>query len=113
MTRNRGGRAVLAFGAGDGAEDADPRMQQWRAREQLELLSEELRLFYVALTRARHRCYLAWARTSQVPWSALAWLLHEPARAQPGPALCAEPHLKKLDKVQFVRGPGALRGTRR
>ena len=44
-----------------------------------ELLAENLRLLYVALTRARHRCYLAWGRINQAGTSALAWLLHQPS----------------------------------
>jgi exodeoxyribonuclease V beta subunit len=43
-----------------------------------ELLAENLRLLYVALTRARHRCYLAWGKFNQAGSSALAWLLHQP-----------------------------------
>ena len=41
-----------------------------------ELLSENLRLLYVALTRARQRCYLAWGRINLAETSALAYLLH-------------------------------------
>ncbi len=40
-----------------------------------EALAENLRLFYVALTRAQERCYLAWGRTRSAQSSALAWLL--------------------------------------
>ncbi|MGR9115711.1 MAG: exodeoxyribonuclease V subunit beta [Gammaproteobacteria bacterium] len=51
-----------------------------RRREQAikEELAEDLRLFYVAVTRAKYRCYVAWAdvRTKEAPnRSALAWLL--------------------------------------
>ena len=41
-----------------------------------ELLSENLRLLYVAVTRAQVRCYLAWGRVNQAETSALAYLLH-------------------------------------
>jgi exodeoxyribonuclease V beta subunit len=41
-----------------------------------ELLSENLRLLYVALTRAMHRCYLAWGNINRAETSALAYLLH-------------------------------------
>ncbi len=47
-----------------------------------ERLAEDLRLLYVALTRARSRLYLAWGdvgiarKTGQPKHSALAWLLH-------------------------------------
>ncbi|MBE9544211.1 MAG: exodeoxyribonuclease V subunit beta [Proteobacteria bacterium] len=41
-----------------------------------ELLSENLRLLYVALTRAKQRCYLAWGHINRAETSALAYLLH-------------------------------------
>jgi exodeoxyribonuclease V beta subunit len=43
---------------------------------QKELLSENLRLLYVALTRAKKRCYLAWGRINTAETAALAYLLH-------------------------------------
>ena len=47
-----------------------------RALAQYELLAENLRLLYVALTRARERCIMAWGRINSVETSALAYLLH-------------------------------------
>ena len=41
-----------------------------------EQLSENLRLLYVALTRAVKRCYLVWGRFNTAETSALAYLLH-------------------------------------
>lgn len=41
-----------------------------------ERLAEELRLLYVALTRAKHLCYLAWGQISGAAESALGYLLH-------------------------------------
>ena len=41
-----------------------------------ELLSENLRLLYVALTRAEERCYLAWGRVNTGETSAPAYLIH-------------------------------------
>jgi len=46
------------------------------ALAQNEILSENLRLLYVALTRAKTRCYLVWGRISTGETSALAYLLH-------------------------------------
>ncbi len=43
---------------------------------QNEQLSENLRLLYVALTRAVKRCYLVWGRFNTAETSALAYLLH-------------------------------------
>jgi len=44
------------------------------ARE--ESLAENLRLLYVALTRAQHRCYVVWGRIKDTETSALAYVLH-------------------------------------
>ncbi|WP_305042373.1 exodeoxyribonuclease V subunit beta [Geoalkalibacter sp.] len=41
-----------------------------------EALAENLRLLYVALTRARHRCILVWGGINQSETSAPAYLLH-------------------------------------
>ncbi len=43
---------------------------------QHELLAENLRLLYVALTRAKQHCYLAWGRINTAETSAMAYLLH-------------------------------------
>ena len=42
-----------------------------------EELAENLRLFYVAVTRAIHRCYLAWGPIKEAGTSAPAFLLHQ------------------------------------
>jgi exodeoxyribonuclease V beta subunit len=39
-------------------------------------MAENLRLLYGAITRAEHRCYLAWGHVSQGGSSPIAWLLH-------------------------------------
>jgi exodeoxyribonuclease V beta subunit len=44
-----------------------------------ERLSENLRLLYVALTRARERCIFVWGRINGAETSAPAYLLHAPA----------------------------------
>ena len=49
-----------------------------RQLAKLEALGENTRLLYVALTRARHRCYLAWGAFKNAATSAPAWLLHAP-----------------------------------
>ncbi|MBA2352657.1 MAG: exodeoxyribonuclease V subunit beta [Burkholderiales bacterium] len=45
--------------------------------ERDEELAEKIRLAYVALTRAKNRCYLFWGRIKQAECSPLAWLLHD------------------------------------
>ena len=42
-----------------------------------ERLAEELRLLYVALTRAKQRCYIAWGAIKEAEKSALAYLLYK------------------------------------
>jgi exodeoxyribonuclease V beta subunit len=52
--------------------------EQHREQALYEELAEDLRVFYVAVTRAKYRCYLAWAnvRSEAEPnESAMAWLL--------------------------------------
>ncbi len=61
----------LSFDLGSEARD------RHLAQAHNELLSENLRLLYVALTRAKHRCYLAWGRINRAETSALAYLLHD------------------------------------
>ena len=62
------GRITLDLGSND-KED------HWvQARN--EQLAENLRLLYVAITRAAHRCYLVWPKTRTAGSSALAYLIH-------------------------------------
>ena len=53
---------------------ADLEMHSRIARE--EELAERLRLAYVALTRAKHRCVFTWGAAKEADDSAPAWLLH-------------------------------------
>jgi len=64
------GRMVADFGSADYA------LHRKLARE--EALAENIRLLYVAVTRAKYRCYLVWGRFRHVESSALAYLLHGP-----------------------------------
>jgi len=43
----------------------------------IEEMAENLRLFYVAVTRAVHRCYFAWGQIKEAETSAPAFLLHQ------------------------------------
>ncbi len=54
-----------------------------RLISQTEALAEDMRLAYVAMTRARNRCYLAWGKIRTSESSALFHLLHEAGR-EPG-----------------------------
>ncbi len=53
------------------------------ALAQNEILSENLRLLYVALTRAKTRCYLVWGRIRTAETSALAYLLQGGSELSP------------------------------
>ena len=46
-------------------------------------LAERLRLFYVAVTRARNLCVLTWGRINNAESSAPAWLIHPDEAADP------------------------------
>jgi exodeoxyribonuclease V beta subunit len=52
-----------------------------RLMAEREVLAENLRLLYVALTRARNRCYLIWGRFREGETSAPAYLFHGGKRA--------------------------------
>ncbi len=54
-----------------------------------DMLQEHLRLLYVALTRARNRCYLLTGPISGLESSALGWLLHARSPAAEVPDLAA------------------------
>ena len=47
-----------------------------RALARREELSEDLRLLYVALTRAKYRCVVTWGQVRAAEHAPLAWLLH-------------------------------------
>lgn len=59
-----------------------------------ETLAENIRLLYVALTRARSICYLAWGALNGAETSALAYLLHQ------APYLAQSAEDPSLDPVQ-------------
>ncbi len=52
-------------------------MDENRVFAEKEQLAENLRLLYVALTRARSRCYLVWGRFKDAGTSAPAYLFHQ------------------------------------
>lgn len=56
-----------------------------RAAHDLEALADDLRLLYVALTRARHQVWLAWGPLAGSAQSALAYLLSAPELKEQAP----------------------------
>jgi exodeoxyribonuclease V beta subunit len=59
-----------------GGDDAKPAPEHLE-RAKREALSEELRLLYVALTRAKHRVSVIWGAFSSAQHSALGYVLHQ------------------------------------
>jgi len=53
-----------------------------RVMKEKEILAENIRLFYVALTRAKNRCYLVWGRFNQAGSSAPAYIFHHSAKTE-------------------------------
>lgn len=54
------------------------RIEEHRRQAETEQLAENLRLLYVAITRAQRRCYLVWGRFNRAETSAPAYLFHHP-----------------------------------
>jgi exodeoxyribonuclease V beta subunit len=100
-----GGRAdetgwpVLAHEeAGACLDFGSPGIDALRRRADLESAAEELRLAYVALTRAQHRCVVAWGKVNQFERSPLAWLLFGPREGTADdPRTLLAARLEKLD----------------
>jgi len=68
---------------------------------QNELLAENMRLLYVAVTRAIKRCYLVWGRFNTADTSAIAYLFHYGSRA--------EDDIKTKDLVSSLKARGSER----
>ncbi len=75
-----------------------------------EALAEDLRLLYVAITRARRRCYLHWVAGNQTFRSALGYLLVGPGRIDADASLQATTavwHQETKDKMAQWRSAAA------
>jgi exodeoxyribonuclease V beta subunit len=83
-----------------GSPERDEHLQQ----ASLEAFAESLRLLYVAVTRARHRCTLVWGSINQVELAPLGYLLHQAPDGGDGPALVAatQARLAKLDEAAML-----------
>jgi exodeoxyribonuclease V beta subunit len=70
--------------------------EEHRQRARQERLAENVRLLYVALTRAKHRCYFTWGAIKGAGTSAPAWLLHRLPTADGLRLETLEEHFKSL-----------------
>lgn len=114
----------VRFQAEDGRRTLDIGSEHFQAnrdRQDLETRAEDMRLLYVALTRARHRCVLYWGPFRNYEHSPLGLLLHQPLGASAGqPGLdAATQHLKGLDDrrmraelLELAEGSGGRLGVR-
>ncbi len=81
-----------------GSELRDQRLDLART----EALAENVRLLYVALTRARTRCYALWGRINRAESSAAAHLLHARSGEGVAPGVSLADRIKNLDQSRFV-----------
>ena len=77
--RDDGDRLCLDLGSN--------RFDQSTKAAKLEALAENLRVTYVAITRARHRCTVVWGPFDGAQKSPLAYLLHAPSDVTDNPAM--------------------------
>ncbi len=86
------GQPFLDFGS--------PQAAEILAAAEREAAAEELRLAYVALTRAEHRCIVIWGKVNNCARSPLAWLLFRPAERVAGdPRQWLQEWLEKHDET--------------
>ena len=100
-----GEEQVFYHEQGDGNLDRDLGSPDYAAHKQqarVERLAENVRLLYVALTRAKHRCYFVWGAFRDAATSAPAWLLHPPPNPDPDPIAAQEEHFPQLDDDQLL-----------
>ncbi len=80
-----------------------PRQAEARMHARREELAENLRLAYVALTRAQHRCYAIWGHVRDGATAPLAYLLHQPEDLGTDPMGNVEAHVGSLDAAAIMR----------
>jgi exodeoxyribonuclease V beta subunit len=70
-------------------DEQDPEKARRLADARQEAFAELMRVAYVALTRARHRCTVYWGRIQYAEKSPLVWLFHQAPHAPPAKLLGA------------------------
>ncbi len=88
-----GQKTELLFDAGS------PRLETHLQEALQEEMAENLRILYVALTRAVHRCYLAWGPINGAETSAPAYLLHQGSGGQAGSTPATESILSLMQRT--------------
>jgi exodeoxyribonuclease V beta subunit len=80
------------------------RIEEARVLAEREALAENLRLAYVAMTRAEHRCTVVWGNINGGELSGLAYLLHQPAELTRGaePVASVRGRAKGLDDREVL-----------
>jgi exodeoxyribonuclease V beta subunit len=80
------------------------RIEEARALAEREALAENLRLAYVAITRAEHRGTVVWGNINGGELSGLAYLLHQPAEPARGsdPVASVRARAKALDDREVL-----------
>jgi exodeoxyribonuclease V beta subunit len=100
-------RATLDLGS--------PRHAEVRAHARREEMAENLRVAYVALTRARHRCYAVWGHVRDGKTAPLAYWLHQPRDLGDDPMAAVAAHVGSLGaadiQADLDRVVRASRGT--
>jgi exodeoxyribonuclease V beta subunit len=89
--QKNGQKTELTFDAGS------PALHLHHQRALQEEMAENLRLLYVALTRAVHRCYLVWGPFKSAETSAPAYLMHQGSNRYKG----SEP--SSMDSNAFMK----------
>lgn len=84
------------------------RLEARRAAHEAERLAEEIRLTYVALTRAKHRCYVAWGPCNTGEASGLGYLLHGHAAPSAAPAEHVAAAKQRAER-EMIEAEAALR----
>jgi exodeoxyribonuclease V beta subunit len=77
----------------------DPERAGNRSQALREEMAENIRLLYVALTRARHRCHIAWGPFKEAGTSSLARILHLSGDDPENICEAAATHLDSLDEA--------------
>jgi exodeoxyribonuclease V beta subunit len=78
------------------------RMEEAKAQARREALAESLRLAYVAVTRAEHRCTVVWGNVNGGEQSGPAYLLHQPKEPGDDPIASARERARRLDDQEVL-----------